>query len=286
MRLFTQQWRALLLSAVLVVGSVCVSNGDNPSNLVGQWVSTYDGSNIELFNDGTGVIGNTSLTWKTMGKRFVWSYDNETYVSDYNLSAYELTRTFDDGYVVVWVRKDKVEEYKKKNTINFTDSRNGQKYRAVKIGAKTWMAQNLNYQTGKSWCYGGDNSNCEKYGRLYDWNTAKTACPSGWHLPSREEWNGLESASGDDVAGKMLKSTNGWYGNGNGIDANGFSALPGGYRDVDGSFSNVGKYGVWWTTSVDESGHADDRAMDYGVDYVSVFGFGEGRGLSVRCLQN
>ena len=168
----------------------------------------------------------------------------------------------------------------------FTDRRDGQKYRTVRIGRQTWMAENLNYRTGASWCYKDDNSNCEKYGRLYDWNTAKTACPSGWHLPSREEWNGLESASGDDVAGKMLKSTNGWYGNGNGIDANGFSALPGGYRDVDGSFSNVGKYGVWWTTSVDESGHADDRAMDYGVDYVSVFGFGEGRGLSVRCLQN
>jgi len=290
---FNKLGRTLLMTAVLVVGAVCVSYGDNPSNLVGQWVSMNDGQKIELFEDGTGVIGNGNISWKTMGKRFVLSSGNTSKIGDYNLSGYELTRTFDDGEVVVWVRKDKVEEYKKKSTIDFTDSRNGQKYRAVKIGGKTWMAQNLNYQTGNSWCYGGDNTNCEKYGRLYDWNTAKTACPSGWHLPSREEWGALAVAVGGSgtygdkgTAGKMLKSTSGWNNNGNGIDNNGFSALPGGSRNSNGSFGYAGDYGDWWTATENGSGKAYNRYMNDG-DLVDEDNYGvKSSGFSVRCLQD
>jgi len=141
------------------------------------------------------------------------------------------------------------------------------------------MAQNLNYQpqTGNSW-------SSDTNGRLYDWYTAKTACPAGWRLPSREEWNDLVTAAGGNVAGKALKSTSGWDNNGNGTDDYEFSALPSGYRDTDGSFNNVGKYGYWWTASESSSGNAYYRGMDYDRDRVKEDGNGKGNGFSVRCV--
>jgi uncharacterized repeat protein (TIGR02543 family) len=75
----------------------------------------------------------------------------------------------------------------------------GQAYRTVVIGGKTWVAENLNYDTANnvgSWCYDYSPDSCGKYGRLYNWNTAMAACPAGWHLPTREEWGGLASAAG------------------------------------------------------------------------------------------
>ena len=134
------------------------------------------------------------------------------------------------------------------------DSRDGQTYKTVKIGDQVWMAENLNYQTKDSYCYEDDPANCEKYGRLYSWKAALNACPSGWHLPTKEEFATLMSnVGGEAVAGKMLKSTTRWY-DGNGIDAFGFNILPAGRRDDDGSSHYAGMSTAFWSaTGIDES---------------------------------
>ena len=174
-----------------------------------------------------------------------------------------------------------------------TDSRDGQKYKTVKIGGKTWMAQNLNYQTGNSWCYGGDNSNCNKYGRLYDWNTAKIACLKGWHLPSREEWGALAVAAGGTgsygnggTAGRALGSASGWDDDGNGTDSYGFSALPGGCRDSDGFFYSAGYNGFWWTATERSGDGAYYRVMGCYDNNVGEGNDDKSYGFSARCVQD
>jgi uncharacterized protein (TIGR02145 family) len=170
---------------------------------------------------------------------------------------------------------------------SFTDKRDGKTYRTVKMpDGKIWMAENLKYQpqTGKSWCYDNKESNCNKYGRLYDWNTARTVCPGGWHLPSRQEWNDLVTAVGDGVAGKRLKSTSGWSNNGNGSDDFVFSALPGGRRGTGGDFYHAGDYGYWWAATEYDASYAYFRSMDYNYDNVGENAGSKENGFSVRCV--
>jgi uncharacterized protein (TIGR02145 family) len=175
-------------------------------------------------------------------------------------------------------------------TGTFTDSRDGKTYKTAVISDKTWMAGNLNYYAGNSWCYQNDDSNCNKYGSLYDWNTAMMACPSGWHLPSLLEWNNLvDAAGGMDLAGKKLKSRIGWNGNSNGTDEFGFSALPGGYRSYsDSSFLDVGNYGYWWAATMTYGDYAYYLSIYYYEDVpgsVKRQSVNKSNGFSVRCVR-
>jgi len=169
----------------------------------------------------------------------------------------------------------------------FTDNRDGKKYRTVKIGNQTWMAENLNYAASGSKCYDNNSENCKKYGRLYDWNAAMGICPSGWHLPSGAEWNMLIAAvDGEETAGKKLKAKSGWNNNGNGTDEFGFSALPGGYGGSDGSFSSIDNNGRWWGASENVIYRAYTRLMYYS-DEDAGWGYNYKSNLfSVRCLQD
>jgi len=168
---------------------------------------------------------------------------------------------------------------------SFRDARDGKTYKTVTINRKTWMRENLNNTSSGSWCYKSDDSNCDKYGRLYDWNTAKKNCPLGFHLSSRQEWESLmATAGGKDAAGKKLKATSGWNNNGNGTDDFGFSALPGGDRNPSGDFNYAGYDGNYWTATEGGSNYAYKQSMDYDSDNVNESNERKNNGYSVRCV--
>jgi uncharacterized protein (TIGR02145 family) len=149
------------------------------------------------------------------------------------------------------------------------------------------MAENLNYITGNNWCYDDDDSNCEIYGRLYDFETANAACPAGWHLPSDEEWKILENnMGGENEAGKRLKAVNGREDDGNGTDDCGFSALPGGRGGLNTEFSDIDIRGNWWTSTQHDDALAFRRLIG-NSDKVST-GSGHIRWVyfSARCVKD
>ena len=147
------------------------------------------------------------------------------------------------------------------------------------------MAENLSYNAPGSVCYDNDPSNCETYGHLYDWNTALTVCPAGWHLPSDAEWTTLENAvGGSSIAGTKLKSTSGWY-DGNGTNDFGFSALPGGFgRFSDDYFTDAGDTGYWWSATENGASNVLGRYMSNSGNVVS-YGY-KTQLFSVRCVQD
>ena len=155
------------------------------------------------------------------------------------------------------------------------DKRDNKTYQLKSVGGKLWMAQDLNYETSNSKCFNDENSNCDKYGRLYNYSAATRACPQGWKLPSREEAQTLLNA--DDYP---------WSYSG---------------RCKTGECGFTGDMGFHWTTATPQNGDKNyaegkesnavilvEKAPDYGdkdddkkffqVDDKDKF-------FSVRCVQ-
>ncbi|MDR1812657.1 MAG: fibrobacter succinogenes major paralogous domain-containing protein [Candidatus Fibromonas sp.] len=178
-------------------------------------------------------------------------------------------------------------------------------YRTIRIGNQNWMAENLNYDVEGSRCYNDLESNCDEYGRLYDWATAMAIpdlfnmniynaypvhqgiCPDGWHIPSNDDWDTLmDYAGGSSTASRYLKATSGWYYDGNGTDNFYFSAFPGGYGYSNGNFFNAGSGSYWWSSSEYNGEDAYNRDLYYIYEDVYMDNASKSYLFSVRCLQD
>ena len=200
----------------------------------------------------------------------------------------------------------------------------GYDYETVQIGEQCWFAENLraeNYRDGDvipsglgydewsstNWgalavystdaCYEGApqfdacdaNQSLLEYGRLYNWyavNDARHLCPTGWSVPTDLEWTLMvDVLGGESFAGTAMKSNYGWYGEGNGSNESGFSALPGGLRQNSGVFQTAGYDGSWWS-STDVDSYAWYRLVDWNGGNVFRSQTVLNIGRSVRCIKD
>jgi len=190
----------------------------------------------------------------------------------------------------------------------------GNVYKTARLGPQYWTAANLNVahfrngdaipeaKTPEEWVsaaqngtpawsyYENDPLNGEKYGRLYNWfaiNDPRGLAPEGWHIPQNADWRALvKNLLGVDMAGSSLKSTTGWKSK-KGVDKIGFAGIPGGCRDHEGKFKDLGVIAQWWSNSSPLSVKPSNQIFSVVLSNNSVelryMPLEKGSGLSVRC---
>ncbi|HMO31932.1 MAG TPA: fibrobacter succinogenes major paralogous domain-containing protein [Lacibacter sp.] len=190
----------------------------------------------------------------------------------------------------------------------------GRTYKTAKLGTQTWMAENLSvtrFRNGDNipqattkeawlradlegepaWCYyNNDSSNAAAYGLLYNWYAVtdpRGLAPAKWHVPNQEEWSRLINyLGGKGEAGAKLKDSSGWNNGGNGSNASGFAALPGGSRTESAQFIGMARYGYWWSAQEQSSRNGWGIDMGFGYRHVNLVPFAKGSGFAVRCVRD
>ena len=194
---------------------------------------------------------------------------------------------------------------------SFTDARDGETYRTVKIGDQEWMVDNLRFKPAGEGSYAPNNeeSNVKTFGRLYTWTTMldipaefteqtpardlemyhkmreknyQGLAPEGWHIPSTKEWETLLDNLDAKTTGSELRSACFWQNAGD--DTFGFFALPAGYRFDNGNFCHFGRRARFW--SKDEYGKANAFRLSLTNNSVDIEGVYRSDAVSIRCVKN
>jgi uncharacterized protein (TIGR02145 family) len=198
----------------------------------------------------------------------------------------------------------------------------GNVYKTIVIGSQEWMAENLKtstYRNGNNipnitnslwfslnngaFCnYNNETTGECPLGKLYNWYAvvdSRNLCPTGWHIPTNQEWNNLigeldpnsntiANVVQSTIAGGKLKSTetNNWISpNVSPNNESGFSGLGGGGRYFNGYF-DIGNYGIWWSSTSVDSGSAWSRFLYHNNGDIAKSSNLKQDGFSVRCLRD
>ena len=179
------------------------------------------------------------------------------------------------------------------------------------IGTQTWTLKNLDVATYRNgdpipevqdktawanlttgaWCYYENiTANGTTYGKLYNWyavNDTRGIAPTGYHIPTDAEWTSLTTyLGGDSIAGTKMKSTSGWFNDGNGTNTSGFEGLPGGFRNSIGKFAIIGSFGYWWSSSEFSTFNAWIRNLINNEAGAFRDNGNKRNGFSVRCIKD
>jgi len=188
----------------------------------------------------------------------------------------------------------------------------GNYYDTVVIGTQVWLKGNLKttkFNSGApihletdpskwypvslpAYCWYDNNEGLkDTYGALYNWRAARlgTLCPKGWHTPTIEEWTTMINyLGGEEVAGGKLKETGTthWISNEGATNETGFTALPGGGREWNGTYDLIGLHGTWWTSTPSYDDNAWKVNVYAGGPEIGSVIFPTEAGYSVRCVKD
>lgn len=168
------------------------------------------------------------------------------------------------------------------NSGTFTDPRDGNVYKTVEINGQIWLAENLRFEGAKHYAPDNYKRYIKKYGCLYKWEDAMRACPEGWHLPSKEEFNNLLNAAGssDKERFKNLCAIE-WEGK----DSLGFKALPAGLH-IGFDYSNFGFGSYFWSSTECRAYGNEAYHLIIEPDEAILTDGSENSAYSVRCIKD
>ena len=135
-----------------------------------------------------------------------------------------------------------------------------------------------------------NSNNCTNLGRLYTWENVKTACPTGWHVPTREEYEvmsknalKIELVSQDDSWQDKLFTSNATF-------IPGLELKGTGIRLLNGNFEYDHRVGAFWladTANVDSSYYVLRNMYSSSKDISSWASYQDNSyGLSIRCIKD
>jgi uncharacterized protein (TIGR02145 family) len=170
---------------------------------------------------------------------------------------------------------------------NFTDKRDGNLYRTITFEGNTWMAENLRFKPNEgAGFYDNNSNNLPGYGMLYEWKTAMSVCPSGWHLPSGEEFQKLSNHYEQKESWRKIDS-----------DPISFGVQLAGMQDYEGTYSEIDESGYYWTATEYDKNNAEYFSyliinempvidISRKADIADIHGTEKSNKYSVRCIKN
>ena len=190
----------------------------------------------------------------------------------------------------------------------------GNVYHTIIVGTQVWLVENLKVThylngdpipnvvdptqwsnlTAGAYCnYNNADTIADTYGRLYNWqalNDIRKIAPAGWHVPSNAEWTVLENyLGGSSIAGSKIKEadTIHWSSPNTGAtNESGFTGLPGGNCGNNGIFSEIGRFGYWWSATENDQYNAWNRSLCFNFADLYIDNSGKNYGYSIRCLKD
>jgi uncharacterized protein (TIGR02145 family) len=290
------------------VNSVISYTGGNGGSYYGQKINSTGASGLTAtLSAGNFANGNGSLIFTLTGMPST----SGTASFDLNIGGQSCILSVQVGSYMPNSNCDSIIVHSSNLNYGSVIDNDGNTYKTIVIGSQEWMVENLktstytngfpisnvvdqnewrNLTTG-AWAHYNNNSQYEcPYGKLYNYYAAVNVCPTGWHLPSYQEWNVLSDyLGGESVAGKKMKSTGTKFWQSPNLGATNesrFFGIPGGMRYNFGEFAYIGIGQYWWSITENSYENIWLGYLNFNNESFVKYGARRESGFSVRCLKD